>query len=374
MINILAMDKEFNIVGVLAYDLLQWRRRYFEAGSFSIDIPISQYNNSIKYIYTKDREEIGKVTQINYNIDARGQRVSLSGYFMEQEFNRRVVFPRATEWASNSNIAYPNPTWLYVEGKAETVATQYAQTFKDVQIYTGGQQRKRCNLGIDVNASPTPRGKQSVHYRNGEYLGNKLYNILKPSLLSYRVTYAGDDLTKAGVNLFVMNVIQGVDHTAEGENPVVFSTKYGNINNIDLLIDTTETKNAVITVSDEDEEKDVFTWATVEAETEENVNFIKLDSMEKKKDYATIADFAQVLTQEAHEELLEHRDIISFDFNAIAESYAYRADFDLGDVVQIVIDELNIDTKAVLTGVNEIIKAGAETIELQFETLEEVTA
>ena len=43
---------------------------------------------------------------------------------------------------------------------------------------------------LNISSSESAgRGKKAVHTRNGEYLGSKIYDILKPSGLSYRVTY-----------------------------------------------------------------------------------------------------------------------------------------------------------------------------------------
>lgn len=205
---------------------------FFESGTFSLEIPLEQYDKAIKYIYSRDREEIGVITQINYYIDAQGKRVNLSGYFMENELNKRIVYKKGATNIQNA------PEWLNQAGQAESVALGYFNAFKAVQV-----NGTRYDLGISAEASPSPIGNYSDHYRGGEKLGNKLYSILKPSMLSYRVEYAGDDLR--AVDKFKLAIWGGIDRTdASGNNPVTFSTAYGNINNIDLLIDTTEEKTA----------------------------------------------------------------------------------------------------------------------------------
>ena len=60
-INVLALDKDFQIVSMLAYTNLQWTRKYYESGTFSIEIPVNQYRDDMKYIYTKDRREMGLI-------------------------------------------------------------------------------------------------------------------------------------------------------------------------------------------------------------------------------------------------------------------------------------------------------------------------
>lgn len=118
-IEVMGLDKDFNIVGLLTYSNLQWRRRFYECGTFSIQIPIEQYDASIKYIFSKDRPEVGEISQINY-IESNGERTfALSGYFLENELNRRIVYQVGTGNITN------NPTWINQTGNAEDVATAF---------------------------------------------------------------------------------------------------------------------------------------------------------------------------------------------------------------------------------------------------------
>ena len=82
--NTIALDKNYQIVSLIRSTNLQWSRKFHEAGTFSIQIPIEQYNSSMRYIYTKDRPELGKITQINYVRQQQYKYIQLSGYFMEK--------------------------------------------------------------------------------------------------------------------------------------------------------------------------------------------------------------------------------------------------------------------------------------------------
>lgn len=55
------MDAEFNIIRYFKYINLQWFRRYYEPGEFSVQLPASEYEASAVYIFTKDRPELGLV-------------------------------------------------------------------------------------------------------------------------------------------------------------------------------------------------------------------------------------------------------------------------------------------------------------------------
>mgnify|MGYP003300655505 CR=1 FL=1 len=217
--EVIALDKDLEIVALLSPTNIQWNRKFYESGTFSIQIPSSQYSNSFKYIYTKDRPEVGEISQVNYQILNGVQWIQISGFFLEEELNRRICYKKST----STNITN-EPGWQEQAGAAETVALAYFNAFKDVR-YTYNNKSYTSNLGISAAASQG-RGKQSIHARDGSYLGNKLHAILKPSRFSYRINY---DLN---TNDKVLEVYSGVDRSqnnVEGNNPIIFSTEYGNI-------------------------------------------------------------------------------------------------------------------------------------------------
>ena len=46
--QLLALDEEFNPIGYFGYINLQWIRRYYEPGEFSVQIPIEMYMSDMK--------------------------------------------------------------------------------------------------------------------------------------------------------------------------------------------------------------------------------------------------------------------------------------------------------------------------------------
>ena len=141
-----------------------------------------------------------------------------------------AVYPKGTSNIINS------PDWVSKEDDAETVALAYFNAFKSVTFTVNGTS---ITSALDItSAAGSGRGNIANHERNGEYLGDKLYEILNPSEMSYKVTY---DFIN---NQKVLTVWQGIDRREEqtDNNPIVFSTKYGNIKNPNILIDNTKYK------------------------------------------------------------------------------------------------------------------------------------
>lgn len=297
---------------------------------------------------------MGKITQVNYVDHGAYRATYLSGYFLENELNRRVVYRNGTTNITNG------PTWVNRSGNAEDVAFAFFTAFKDVILDNGSQ----CILGIDVGVSRS-RGKNAAHERCGEQLGNKIYHILQASSMSYRVSYDFESSKR------VFSVWSGYDRTQEQteNNPVIFSTRYGNIKKPNVLTDYTDYKNACIV----DHENETKTYSQVVLEREADVgdsqdSFTYLKSTVNRNDYADEAAFISALKSEGHTELLYCVKTVNVEFDAMEGSYEYMTDFDLGDICSIEIPEVEISMDAVLIGCFEVIKKGTWSLTLEFGT------
>lgn len=364
--NVIALDGRFGIVSLLRYTNLQWNRKYHEPGTFSIQIPLEQYSSEINYIYTKDRREIGQVSQVNYINQSGYKNVNLSGYFLENQLNRRIAYPKPFV----TNIKN-NPSWTYREGKAENVAFAFFEAFKDVvfdDIHSDAGIDPPFNslLGIETGSNQG-RGNTARHERNGEQLGSKIYQILKPSGMSFHVDY--DFLT--GKKIF--NVWQGKDRTSEqkGNNPIVFSTKYGNIKNPNVLLDNTSYKNAVIAKSDyQNDGKDItYVKAFIGDGRADDYsdNFIYNETSINRSEYDEDS-FNDTIQNESKLLLNDLAKTINVEFDAMEGSYEYMDDFDLGDNTSIEIPEIGISATARLIGCYEVVKSGKWSMTMEFGT------
>lgn len=353
--NVIALDNDYQIVSLLSYTNLQWNRKYYESGSFSMEIPLEQYSSKYKYIYTKDRSEMGVIEQVNY-INQRGfKAVSLSGYFLEQELNNHIVYRKGTTNIINE------PEWVNQKNNAEDVAFAFFHGFNQIHV-SDGEIIHVIDLGIESGESLS-RGKTSEHERCGEQLGNKIYSILKPSEMSYRVGYDFGESKK------VFSVWSGFDRTQDQNenNPVTFSTRYGNIKNPNILIDKVNYRNACIV--DNESEQTVYSQAVVEEkEDTDPVKFCYLRSAVIRSDYDAEEAFINALISEGHTELNERIKTVNVEFDAMEGSYEYMIDFDLGDKCNVEIPEMEISANAVLIGCYEVIKKGIWSLTLEFGT------
>jgi hypothetical protein len=326
-----------------------------------MQIPLWQYSNDIAYIYANDRQELGIVEQINYTNRSGYSFVQLSGHFLENELNKMAVYPKGTSNIINS------PDWVSKEDDAETVALAYFNAFKSVTFTVNGTS---ITSALDItSAAGSGRGNIANHERNGEYLGDKLYEILNPSEMSYKVTY---DFIN---NQKVLTVWQGIDRREEqtDNNPIVFSTKYGNIKNPNILIDNTKYKNTAIvqnksTVNNVDVIHERAISQRAEGETSNDDKVLFVTATVNKADYLTDADFYAALDNYGSLKLNENIKTVNVDFDAIEGSYEYMEDFDIGDKCSIEIPEIGLSAEARLICCYEVIKGGVWTLSLEFGT------
>jgi hypothetical protein len=355
-INVMALDENFNLVTLLRYANLQWSRKYHECGTFSMQIPLEQYDPSFKYIYTKDRPEVGKITQINYTEQSGYRSIQLSGFFMENELNRMVVYAKGA-----GNIV-GGPEWADLIGPAESVAFGFFNAFSTIRF-------DNATYGIGVlPGADLGRGSQAHHSRDNSYLGNKVYHILKPSGMSYRVLYDFERNTKA------FTVWSGVDRSEEqtSNNPVVFSTRYGNIKNPNILIDDSTYKSGCVVVnqSTSGDATVTYTRAVIDPDESEGDNaFLALGSSATPNDFTSMDEFFAAMEAEGRSEKNSSwTRTMNVEFDAVSGSYEYMQDFDLGDICSVEIQEVGVSADARLIGCYEVIKQGVWTLTMEFGT------
>ena len=351
-INLIALNADLEIIALLSYTNLQWNRKYHETGHFSVQIPLEQYRNDIRYVYTKDRPEMGEVTQINYAEQKGYRSIQLSGYFMEKQLDRFVVYPLGTGNIDNA------PAWIEQSGVAEDVAIAFFDSFKEVTV--GGV---TASLQVDRMESQG-RGNTTKHTRNGEKLGYKIYSVLKPSGLSYRVSY---DFVNS---IQSFEIWSGLDRTDSqyDNNPVTFSTKIGNIKNPNVLLDESNYCNCAISGREAQNESEQNYVRAVLGAMDSDYRFVYVASALRPDDYASTDDFYSAMENEAHLEIRNRTKTVSVEFDALVGSYEYMSDFDLGDKCNVEIPEIGFYADSRLIGCYEVIKNGVHTLTLEFGT------
>jgi hypothetical protein len=259
-----------------------------------------------------------------------------------------------------------DPGWAEKTGRAEKVAFDFFNAFSTVQ-FNNGVSDVAYSIGIAAGTNHG-RGLRVHHVRENSYLGNKIYHILKSSGMSYRVLYDFEDSHKT------FEVWSGLDRSEEqtDNNPVVFSTRYGNIKNPDVLLDSSTYKSGCVIVNKYTSEENtaMYTRAIITPDDLDSDNaFLMFSSSLNPTDFATQEEFFTAMEAEGRSEKDSNwTRTLNVEFDATNGSYVYMQDFDLGDMCSIEIQEIGMSANARLVGCYEVVKQGVWSMTMEFGT------
>lgn len=332
-IEVYALDSGFQLVTVnIPYTNLQWNRKYYEAGDFSMQVPIEAFDPSWAYVGSSERPEFGVVQKVDYTQD-QTEYVQVSGFFYEKVLDDKVCYPRYTGDVSSTETAVRN------------ILTKY-----------------KADIPIELGQANSPLlGERTQSDFSDDYLGTKLYSILETRELSQRVVYdyVNDRL--------VWGVWQGLDRSqSQDDNPwAVFSSAFGNVEQADVTQDVSDYKNYCIIPANADDNGKESVVEYVDWSNGGYQRQMVLDRRSSRpEEDQTDADFRAGLQQEGAEALLEHQVVQDVDVDA--DEDGYMRDYDLGDRCDIIIPTLGIDVEARIVEVSEVFKSGAHTVTLGF--------
>lgn len=379
-----ALDKDYNLVSLIMYNNLQWTRKFHECGQFTIVLTGRQYDKSWKYIYAEARKELGVISQVNWSKENYIEQTIISGYFLENEVNNMLVYPKPKQFIEDTNAKgtclsnQTSPTWTMQTGDADVVAKKFFDDFKSITWTNydfedvSGNNLVTTTKSLDISFGTTESGDyhHAEHARNGERLGDKIYKILKPSGASYEIIFDYMEHTK------IMNFIHGKDlreDNTDGNNPVVFTSANGNIISASLVVSNTDTKDAVISYTSSEDNVLVL----INKKSSSIGRFTKnglttsLDDYFADKDNPTAAEdknFKLAVMANSEEVVKNYEDKQNIEFKIYRGSYKYMEDYDLGDLISIEINEIGLSVDARIVACYEVVKKGVWELTLEIGT------
>lgn len=323
MISLRALNTGFQLIKAIDYISLQWNRKYYSSGKFTVQIAADDFDSSMAYLYTPDRPEIGMIQQITVVHSVTGDYVLLSGFFLEFMLNDKIIYP-----VYNGS------------GKSEVVARALFSTYKE-----------DLPMSLGTNHS---RGSSVQFQETGGFLGDKIYELLQPDELSYRVNY---DYVNETMNF---EVWQGIDRTdSQSVNPrVVFSRDLGNVTTLTYTDDISNFKNYAVIGGEGEGPERVYTTLDLSGGGYKQKVFI--DARDLRSDDLTTSEYTNALKQRGREKLQEYTEINDFDLDIdpTKKGREYLKDFDIGDKcdVNINLKGYSVRYSARVVEVEEVIK------------------
>lgn len=329
--ELMALDKDFQIINMIVPTNIQWNSRYYECGDFSISLPVEQYSNDMKYIYTKDREETGIINKAVYSYAEKGKQIQISGFFLEKVLDDKIAHPT-----------------FYGSGEITSTLAKFVNTYKE---------------DIPLNVLSTKDVGSRVDFQEtGAQIGLKLYEILATQEMSYKIVY---DFVSNKLNL---QFYKGLDRTQSQttNNFIVFSTNWNNITEVNADIDDSNYKNyAVIGGSGEGTER-IYEYLDLSNGGYKKKIFIDEKGTSYDPKEQTLAQYKLELRQKGIEKMLGYGVVNNFIFKPKGDSYEYLKDYKKGDKCDVLLQDIGVEIEVQIINVYEVFKDNQQTIELEF--------
>ncbi len=330
--ELLALDRDFAPVAYLRYFNLQWTRRYYECGEFSVQLRAADYRPEMAYIYARARPETGIVQKVEYTSGLKGEFVQLSGFFLESMLNDKIVYPT-----------------FYGRGNLELATRELVETYKE-------------DLPLMRLGPVSGAGSSATWQETGGQLADVLYETLQTQELSFRCRYSLED------NAVYFEVWQGLDRTQSQtvNNFVTFSQTFRNLSGANITTDSSNAKNFAIVAGGGEGADRVVAEVDLSEGGYRRKLFVDQRNLSYDPDKQTLEEYKEELRQKGREKLLKY--VSSFNADAdVADGagFAYLRDYDLGDKCDVVVDSVRLSLEARIIAVYEVVKQGRHTVELE---------
>ena len=330
--QLLALDAGFQPVAYLPYFNLQWTREYYQPGQFSVQIAAADFQPDMAYLYTPDRPETGIIQKVELTETIKGRFVQLSGYFLEAILNDKVV-------------------WLtyYAAGTIPAAVVAMLRQYKDdIPLLT-------------VADAPAVQTDETSWQETGGQLADVAYTRLRTVQHSLRCRYDYQ------ANTITAEIWQGMDRTQEqAANPfVTFSDGFGNLAQVDASMDRSNYKNYAVVVGQDQAENRKVAYADLSGGGYKRVLYVDARSERWDSEKRTEAEYLASLQQKGLDALLDYAIINNVDIQTAAGGFVYREDWDLGDLVDVIVAEIGMAMQARIVTVREVFKQNNHTFEIE---------
>lgn len=329
-ISIYALDGNFQLVTVeIPYDNLQWNRRYYDFGDFSVEIPIAAYDANWAYIGSPDREEIGIIQKVD-KTSSSDDTMQLSGFFAEYMLNDKTCYPR---FKASSQRA---------EKTLRDIFTKYKD---DLPITLAPANNPLLGTSYDANFSD-------------DQMGDKFFSICTPDEMSWRVYYDFE------ANKLYLKIWQGLDRTqSQTKNSYqTFSLDFGNIGEYATTTDVSAYKNYAIIPCNADDNNNEKNTYYLDLSNGAYKQEIVIDMRgEKPEENESMTEFKNRIINEVSQKMIAYQVVEDIEVTPVSDA-GYLRDYDLGDKCDVIFSEINVQAEVRIVEVLEVFKSSGHEI------------
>lgn len=334
-------DESRNIVGIIdTAQSIIWHSVYNGVGDFEIYAQATEKHIGLlvagNYVTRLDDEEIGIIEHISVTFDVqRGRMITATGRFAKSILDRRHIYNlsgktnKATVFSGNVEAAVRNLVY------DNAIACSF-DARRNIPILELGELSNLPDIIVDENGNAASK---QVSYDN-------LLTYTDSLLAEYNqaAMVVLDDDSKQLQYIVYKGADRSTDN-ADGNEPIIFSQEFDNLNESEYTYDTTQEKTAAL-IGGEGEGLDRFysliageenglarreTWVDASS-----VSMKYKDEQDEEKIY-TDAEYKQMLDTLAKQELapLVRIETFSGSIDITDGQFILNKDFALGDIVTV---------------------------------------
>lgn len=320
--DIKILDKDFNFVAMIDdFVSVAINRKYADTESIAITINSKKANTEYlvagNFVFIDDKlNKFFRIYNTKKTLNEKGVNITATGFSIMQMFKQRITIP---------------PTGQEIEkytAKTETIIKNYINT-NCINAVDVGMNFK--NIAIAVSKNLGSNITDETRYKN---LYDEVIRILTIDNLGIKSTF--DTSTKK----LIFDVYIGKDKTTgntDGNNPIIFSQDFDNI--LEVTIENTETtiqNYAVVAGQGEGVARTIEYVSDSKTCEDRHVFFIDARETVTRPELITKGQSQLILP--------------SYYIDAVINPFAqpkYEQDYDIGDIVTVVIDGLKLNTRIV---------------------------
>lgn len=323
-------NKDLEFIGEIEdFTSFIYERKWFTYSEFQLTV--DEFNKELfkegNYIVVNnDPYRSGKINFINV-VD---EEITIKGSSLEFCFNDRITYPHINKDTFSMNDYAENIMYELTKYNAIN-STLNNRNFENLT--------SKLSQGRGIKVSLETRYK---------YLCDELTSLAKNSKLGFFIKL---DFKK---KRFVFEVLEGVNRTVnqQGNPPMIFSTRYDNVLEREYVKDINDYKTtAIVAGQGEGELRELIIV---------NDNLSGFDRKELFVDARDIEDGSN-LSDRGLSKLSEKNIIESFE--CLIDTETYRNDWELGDFITILDDEIGVITDTQIVEVREVYENGSLSVE-----------
>jgi CxxC motif-containing protein len=337
--KIIGLNSSFSYVGTYENFIeLAWNRKYYTSGDFILYMRSEDYNSNIAYLQVEDfrgkRPEIAIIQKIEYEEKISGEFITLSGFFLEDWLN-----------------LYTTSKDTYIGYSASNASnTQYMAMLS------------RFGVPVTQDLSSATMTTSEVSIEGFCPVGESLAAELQDIESSYRIMYN---------NGYKIKFSKGEDVS----NTVVFARHLGNISELKYTYDESKyrtlcrgyangapAEDGVAAVGTKCSDGQYYVINSAGSGARIISANVSVDDIEVNPANAT--KISNAIPKLCKLELLNYYFEHNVDITVLQQGVFYIKDYDLGNVVKILIPSIGIQYSARIIEVAEIWKENSMTVTL----------